>query len=107
MKNSQSFEEKAAGVRERAAESLESAADSVRAAGDEGADAIGGLANRAGQKLDSTATYVRAFPGGDLLGDLRHNVRRNPVASLALASAIGLVAGISWRVCGRSSSADE
>lgn len=103
MHNAKSCEDKANGVGERAAKSLESAADAVRAAGDESADAISGLANEAGEKLDSTAICVRAFAGGDLLGDLRHKVRRNPVGSLALAAAIGIVAGISWRASGRRS----
>ena len=102
MNNMKSFEDKAESVRSRTAESLESAADSVRAAGNESADAIGDLANQAGKKLDSTALYVREFPA-DLLCDLRHKVRRNPVGSLALATAIGVVAGFSWRASARRS----
>jgi ElaB/YqjD/DUF883 family membrane-anchored ribosome-binding protein len=106
MNNTKSFEDKADGIRERTAESLESAADSVRAAGDNSADAISGLANHAGKKLDSTATYVRAFAGGHLLSDLRDNVRRNPVGSLTVATAVGLLAGFACRGSrGRSSSA--
>jgi ElaB/YqjD/DUF883 family membrane-anchored ribosome-binding protein len=84
-------------VRKRTAETLESAADSVRAAGHEGADALKNFATDAGGRLDSTADYVRTFAGGDVLGNLRHKVRGNPVGSLAVASAIGLVAGICWR----------
>lgn len=103
MQNAKSCEDKTNRVGERAAKSLESAADAFRAAGDESADAISGLANEAGEKLDSTATYVRAVAGGDLFGDLRHKVRRNPVGSLALAIAIGLAAGISWRASVRRS----
>jgi ElaB/YqjD/DUF883 family membrane-anchored ribosome-binding protein len=100
MHNVKSFVDRVEDVRDRTADSLESAADSVRAAGDESAGTITGLANDAGEKLDSTADYVRAFAGGDLLGDLRLNVRRNPVRSLALAAAIGLVAGFAWRASG-------
>ena len=102
MNDTKSFcADKADGVRKRTAESLESAADSVRAAGDESADVISDLANEAGQKLDSTATYVRTFAGGDVLAGLRHTVRRNPVGGLALATAVGVVAGFLWRASGR------
>ena len=100
------IEEKMDGARIRTAESLESAADSVRAAGAEGARAIGDLANEAGEKLESTATCVRTFTGDDVLGNLRHTVRRNPVGSLAFAAAVGVVAGFSWRSsCRRSGAA--
>lgn len=84
-------------VRKRTAESLESAADSVRIAGDRGATAVSDLANGTGEKLDSTATYVRTFAGRDAFTGLRRAVRRNPVGSLALATAIGLVAGFAYR----------
>jgi ElaB/YqjD/DUF883 family membrane-anchored ribosome-binding protein len=98
--NVKSFADQADGVRRQAADSLASAADSVRAAGSQSADAISDLANEAGKKLDTTATYVRAFPG-DILGGLRNTVRRNPVGSLALATAFGLVAGFSYRSSSR------
>lgn len=81
-------------VRRRTVESLESAADSVRAAGDRGAGAISDLANGTGEKLDSTATYVRTF---DVFHGMKCAVRRNPVACLALATAVGLIAGFSLR----------
>jgi ElaB/YqjD/DUF883 family membrane-anchored ribosome-binding protein len=84
-------------VRKRTAESLESAADSVRIAGDEGAAAVSHLANGTGEKLDSTAIYVRSFAGRDTFTSLSRAVRRNPVGSLALATAIGLVAGFAYR----------
>jgi len=87
-------------VRARAADSLESAADSVRTAGNQGASAISDLAYGAGAKLDSSAAYVRTFDGEDILGGLRHAVRRHPVGSLALATAVGLVAGFACRRIG-------
>jgi ElaB/YqjD/DUF883 family membrane-anchored ribosome-binding protein len=96
-------EDKAGDIRKRTVETLESAAESVRAAGHDGADAINNLAADAGERLDSTADYVRTFADGDVLGNLRQTVRRNPVGSLAVASAIGLLAGITWRSsCKRS-----
>ena len=91
--NLKSFGDKADEVRIRTAESLESAADSVRAAGSEGAEAISGLAKGAGKTLDDGATRVRSFTGIDVIGDLRSTVRRNPVGSLAIAVAVGLIAG--------------
>jgi hypothetical protein len=103
MNNTRSFKEQTDGVRERTAESLESAADSVRAAGEEGATTIGNLANDAGEKLDYSAGYVRSFAQGDVLAGVRNTVRINPVGSLAVAAAVGLVAGISFRVSFRTS----
>jgi ElaB/YqjD/DUF883 family membrane-anchored ribosome-binding protein len=103
MNNTKSFEDKVDGVRQHTAESLEDAADSVRAAGSESADAISDLANGAGQRLDSTATYVRTFANGELFRGFRHTVRRNPVGSVALATAAGLVAGLAWRAACRPS----
>jgi hypothetical protein len=91
------------GVREKTAETLESAADSVRTAGGDGAQAIHDMANDAGKKLDSTATYVRTFANGDVLGGVRDTVRQSPLGSLAVAAAIGLVAGVSWRSATRRS----
>jgi ElaB/YqjD/DUF883 family membrane-anchored ribosome-binding protein len=90
-------------VRLRAAESLESAAESVRAAGDRSASAIRDLTKEAGKKLDSTATFVRPCAGGSkrILGRVRSSVRRNPVVSLALASAVVLLVGFSCRPSAR------
>ena len=62
-------------VRTRTAESLESAAES----------------------LDSTATRIRPGSGSRVLGGVRSSVRRNPMGSLALATAFGLVAGFTCR----------
>ncbi len=93
ISNIQSLEDKADRIRERAAESLESAAQSVRA----GADAIGDLADDAGRKLNSTAAFVRPCADGEKLLGLRNSIRRNPMKSLALATAVGLVAGFTCR----------
>jgi hypothetical protein len=103
MNNAKSFDNKTDNIRRRTAESLESAADSVRFAGNESAGVIGDLANEAGKKLDSTATYVRTFAGGDALAGLRNSIRRNPMGSLALASAVGVLAGLTCRYSGRRS----
>jgi ElaB/YqjD/DUF883 family membrane-anchored ribosome-binding protein len=92
-----SFEEQAQGVRATVADTLESAADSVRSAADDSIHKINDLANEAEKKLDSTASCVRSWAGGNLLGGLRKKVNRNPVRSLALAAAIGLLAGVSWK----------
>jgi ElaB/YqjD/DUF883 family membrane-anchored ribosome-binding protein len=93
-----SFGDKAEEIRKRAADSLESAADSVREAGSQGADTIHDFADQAGKKLDSTASYVRkTCVEAKLFGSLRGSVRRNPLQSLALAGAVGLVAGFCLR----------
>lgn len=94
------IDEKANDIRERTAESFESAADSVRSAGTHGASMISDLADRAGEKLDSTATYVRGLDGDDLVTTLRRTVRRHPVGSMVLAIAVGVVAGASYRTGG-------
>jgi hypothetical protein len=96
MNNTKAFQANTDDIRKRTVESFENAADSVRAAGAQTADTISDLANEAGEKLDSTALFVRDF-GDDFLGDLRHKVRRNPIGSLAVATAFGILAGFSWR----------
>ncbi len=93
ISNIKSLEDKADCVRKRAAESLESAADSVRA----GAGAINDLADNAGKKLNSTAAFVRPGADGEKLSGLRNSIRRNPMRSLALAAACGIVAGVTYR----------
>ena len=95
--NLKSIEDKTDEVRIRAAESLESAAASLRAAGSQSADAIHGLATGAGKKLDSTATMIRPCGSSKMLGGLRNSVRRNPMGTIALATAVGVVAGFSCR----------
>jgi len=90
MSNINAFEDKADDVRKRAAESLESAADSVRAA-----------AADAGKKLHSTAAFVRPGAKRERLVGLRNSVRRNPMRSLALATAVGIVAGFTCRAASR------
>ena len=101
ISNIKSLEDKADCVRKRAAESLESAADSVRAAGSQSADVISDLAKDAGKKLHSTAAFVRAGTGREKLSGLRNSVRRNPVRSLAMATAFGIVAGFACRASSR------
>jgi hypothetical protein len=91
------------GIRRRTVESLESAADSVRAAGVEGSGAISDLAHETGERLDSSAAYVRTFAGGDVLASLRDTVQRNLAGSLVVAASAGLVAGLSLRAFCRPS----
>jgi ElaB/YqjD/DUF883 family membrane-anchored ribosome-binding protein len=91
------IEEKARDARAAVADTLEAAADTVRSAADDSAAKINDLANQAGKKLDSTATCVRSWAGGNLFRGLRRKVNRNPLQSLAVAAAIGLVAGVSWK----------
>ena len=85
MTNLQSIEDKAEDLRKRTAEKLESAADTIN-----------NIAHDASAKLDSTAAFIRT-PKQKILMGFRSSVRRNPVTSLALATAIGVVAGFSCR----------
>ncbi len=94
-------------IRERAAENLESVADSIRAVGDDGADRIQHLAKGAGGKLDRTAKSVRDFAGGDVFGSLKASVRRKPLECVAVAGAIGLIAGLLYRGRCRACSSDD
>lgn len=101
--NLKSLGDKADDIRKRAADTLESAAESVRTAGNQGADTIHEFAGEAGKKLDSTAKYVRkacvkrAFGAEKTFGGFLSSIRRNPLRSLALATAVGVVAGFSCR----------
>ncbi len=93
ISNMKSLEDKADFLRKRAAESLETAADSVRA----GAGALSDLANDAGKKLHSTAAFVRPGSKAEKFLGLRNSIRRNPMRSLAMATALGLLAGFTFR----------
>jgi ElaB/YqjD/DUF883 family membrane-anchored ribosome-binding protein len=85
--NVKSFADKADDMRKQTADSFSSAAESVRTAGKD-----------AGRKLDSAASCIRDF---EMLGGLREQIRQNPVRSIAVATALGLVAGIAVRSCNR------
>lgn len=98
------MEEKARDARDTVADTLESAADTVRSAADtvrsaadDGVHRINDLANQAGKKLDSTASCVRGWAGSNWFGGLRKKVNRNPIRCLAVAAAVGLIAGVSWK----------
>ncbi len=92
-----SLDEKAQGIRDSVADSFESAADTVRSVADDGVSKINDLAGQASKKLDSTATCVRGWAGPNMLGGLRGRVNRQPIRCLAIAAAVGLVAGVTWR----------
>ncbi len=100
--NLKAISEKAEEIRDRAAHSLENAADSIRSAGSQSADAITGFTGGAGRKLDSTAAMVRnpCLRSRAMTG-FRGAIRRNPMLSLGVAVAIGLVAGFSCRAAYR------
>ena len=93
----ETIQEEMNGFRQHAAESFEDAAESVRSAGDQGAAALSDLTNGAGERLDAGATLIRNFDEDDLIADLRRAIKRNPVGSLALGAAIGLIAGFALR----------
>jgi ElaB/YqjD/DUF883 family membrane-anchored ribosome-binding protein len=91
------MEEKVRSASAAVADSLEGAADTIRSAADDSVHKINDLASQAGKKLDSTASSVRSLDGAKLFGGLRRQVNRKPLQSLAVALAIGLVAGVSWK----------
>jgi len=101
--NLKAISERAEEIRDRAAHSLESAADTIRSAGNHSADAITGLTGEAGRKLDSTAAIVRtpSCLRARAMNGVRGAIRRNPMRCLAVAAAIGLVAGFSCRAAYR------
>lgn len=47
--------------------------------------------------MDSGAALIRNFHGDDLIANLRRVIKRNQVGSLALGTAIGLIAGFAFR----------
>jgi ElaB/YqjD/DUF883 family membrane-anchored ribosome-binding protein len=100
--NLKAISEKAEEIRDHAAHSLENAADTIRSAGSQSADAITGLTGGAGRKLDSTAAMVRnpCLRSRAMMG-FRGAIRRNPMLSLGVAAAIGVVAGVSCRAARR------
>jgi ElaB/YqjD/DUF883 family membrane-anchored ribosome-binding protein len=91
------LEDRAAEIRTKVADTLESAAQSVRAAADEGASALSDFADHASKKLDNGAASIRSFARRKTRRSLRDKVRANPMRSLAVVVAVGLVAGITWR----------
>jgi ElaB/YqjD/DUF883 family membrane-anchored ribosome-binding protein len=96
--NLKAFAERVDDTRKRTADTLESAADSVRTAGNESAAAIHHLTEETGKRLDSTASVVRnTCVSEKLLGGFRNSIRRNPMTSLAVAAAFGILAGFSCR----------
>ena len=96
--NLKAFEEKADNLRKSAADSLAAAAESVRTAGNDSAGTIHNIADEAGRKLDSAATFARTTcVKAKILSGLRNSVVRNPMSSLAVATALGVVAGFSCR----------
>jgi ElaB/YqjD/DUF883 family membrane-anchored ribosome-binding protein len=84
-------------VRHGTADALAGAASSVRSTGRQGSEAIEDLTKSAASKLDSTAAYVRKHDMGDMLGHLRHVVRRNPTSFIVGAAAIGFFLGTAIR----------
>lgn len=72
---------------------LHSAAAAVRAAGSHSAAAVEDATESAGQKLDSTSSYIRKNDAGDMLHDLRRVVRKHPGAFLILTAAVAALAG--------------
>lgn len=103
VSNIRAIGEKADHIRQRTADSLESAADTVRDAGNHSAEAIAGFTGEAGRRLDSTAAMVRntCTVRNKMFGGMLNVVRRNPVRSIAVATAVGLVAGYSCRAATR------
>jgi|SwirhisoilCB1_FD_contig_111_358992_length_1395_multi_4_in_0_out_0_2 ElaB/YqjD/DUF883 family membrane-anchored ribosome-binding protein len=100
--NLKAISEKAEEIRDRAAHSLENAADTIRTAGSHSADTITGLTGEAGRKLDSTAAMVRnPCLRSRAMNGFRGAIRRNPLRFLAVAAAVGVVAGFSCRAANR------
>jgi hypothetical protein len=100
--------EKLDAARKGTAEALESAAGTVRTTGTHGAESLETMSENAAGKLDSTAQYIRGNDVGGMLGDMLGNVRqvigRNPTGFLILAAGIGFLAGSAF---GRSNSQER
>lgn len=84
-----------------AAEALQSTASSLRSKAPAGGR-VGDMANRAAEKMEGAASYMREHDVRDMVGDLEGVVRRNPGPSLLIAAAFGFLLGSAIR--GSSSS---
>jgi ElaB/YqjD/DUF883 family membrane-anchored ribosome-binding protein len=81
--------------RSSAASALQRTASSLRGAGGEGR--MGDVANRAAEKIEHAATYMRDHDVRDMMSDVEGAVRRNPGPSLVIAAAFGFLLGSAIR----------
>lgn len=81
-----------------AAQTLQSTASSLRnAGGGMGSGKVGDIANRAADKIEGAATYMREHDARDIMTDVEGAVRRNPGPSLMIAAAFGFLLGSALR----------
>jgi ElaB/YqjD/DUF883 family membrane-anchored ribosome-binding protein len=80
-------------ARQGTADALKGSASSVREAG----EAIDHFAEKAADRLEDCAKYVRKLDTEHLVSGVRQAVRRYPAGFIAAAAAIGLICGLALR----------
>ena len=80
--------------RHSAAGALQRTASTLR---NSGGGRMGDVANRAADKIERTATYMRDHDVRDMVSDVEGAVRRNPGPSLLIAAAFGFLLGSAIR----------
>jgi len=80
-------------LREPAADKLDVAADALhkRSGRLPGAEALGGAARAAADRLKSSATYLKSHEAGEIMDDALGILKRYPVQALLIAGALGFI----------------
>jgi ElaB/YqjD/DUF883 family membrane-anchored ribosome-binding protein len=76
---------------------LHTAASSIRSAARQGCEMIDGAATNAADKLDATGSYIEDHDLRGLFAGCRQIIRRHPMGSTMVATAIGFFAGSAVR----------
>lgn len=85
------------GAREPIADTLMGAADSLRARGERLPRGAAGIAQRAADGLETSATYLVSKSVPQMMEDVQSLVRNNPAQSLLIAGALGFLLGRALR----------
>ena len=91
--------EKADAGRERAAEGMHTAAEQVREKAEQlpGGERTGEIVQKAADKMDSAAGYMREHDVNEMMTDFQQIVRDHPRESLIAAAAVGFLVGRAMR----------
>jgi ElaB/YqjD/DUF883 family membrane-anchored ribosome-binding protein len=75
----------------KAAEGLDQASEMLRQRGEQQGGAMGSVATKAADTMDSASGYLRDKDTNQLMDDLENLIRRKPTESLLVAAGIGFV----------------
>lgn len=96
---SQKVIERADAGRERAAEGMQTAAEQVREKAEQlpGGERTGQMAQKAADKMESAAGYMREHDVNEMASDFQQIVRDHPREALIAAAAVGFLVGKAMR----------